>query len=223
MDKLRPENQEGMSPIYLDDILTIRDGTPRNEVAEQAIRCYSARHRRRRCAGAPSARGQANYSPAVRHVAQVAVERRCRIRRLSLDLGWRLMPTPRGSQPENTADHAAPRRANGRWAPGSSPNPGGRPKVIADIRHLARQHTTTALQALVEIAENGEHEAARVSAASAILDRAWGKPTTVLAGDGSMPAIAVTTEDKAAELAREQAATQAILDAAFGPEESAVK
>ena len=37
MDKLRPENQEGMSPIYLDDILTIRDGTPRNEVAEQAI------------------------------------------------------------------------------------------------------------------------------------------------------------------------------------------
>src|SRR5215207_4338328 len=108
------------------------------------------------------------------------------------------MPTPRGSQPENTADHAAPRRADGRWAPGSSPNPGGRPKVIADIRDLARQHTTTALQALVQIAENGEHEAARVSAASAILDRAWGKPTTVLAGDDSMPPIGMTIEHKAA-------------------------
>ena len=59
---------------------------------------------------------------------------------------------------------------------GRSGNPGGRPKVEGEIRELARQHTITALRILIEIAERGENESARVTAANAILDRGWGKP-----------------------------------------------
>src|SRR5262252_8252843 len=33
--------------------------------------------------------------------------------------------------PQNTSDHAT-RLPSGRWAPGRSPNPGGRPKIIAE-------------------------------------------------------------------------------------------
>ena len=38
-------------------------------------------------------------------------------------------------------------------------------------------YTKEALQTLVDIARNGRTDAARVSAANAILDRAYGKPT----------------------------------------------
>lgn len=63
----------------------------------------------------------------------------------------------------------------------------GRPKGAKDkltreagatLSDLARQHTATALEVLVQVARDGESEAARVSAANAILDRGYGKPTT---------------------------------------------
>jgi len=61
---------------------------------------------------------------------------------------------------------------------GQSGNPNGRPKVVAEVRDLARQHTTTAINTLVEIlGDKEEPAAARVSAASAILDRGYGKPS----------------------------------------------
>ena len=44
-----------------------------------------------------------------------------------------------------------------------------------EIRDLARRHTPAALATLVEICENGRNESARVAAASALLDRGWGK------------------------------------------------
>jgi hypothetical protein len=62
----------------------------------------------------------------------------------------------------------------------------GRPKGAKDvatrkqggtIAELARGHTKAALDALVTIAKSGESEGARVSAATAILDRGYGKPT----------------------------------------------
>ncbi len=46
-------------------------------------------------------------------------------------------------------------------------------RVIAE---MAREHAETALGVLVEIALRGESEAARVSAANALLDRGYGKP-----------------------------------------------
>jgi len=77
------------------------------------------------------------------------------------------------------------------FAPGQSGNPGGRPKASAKVRDLAREHTERALQVLVEIATEGESEAARVAAANAILDRGYGKPSQPVDGDGEGGAIPV--------------------------------
>ena len=60
---------------------------------------------------------------------------------------------------------------------GQSGNPGGRPKILADVREAARAHSVTAINALVEIIENKKAPpAARVAAANSILDRGFGKP-----------------------------------------------
>jgi hypothetical protein len=60
---------------------------------------------------------------------------------------------------------------------GQSGNPGGRPKEIAEVKALARTHTTTAINTLVSIAKSKKAtDAARVSACIALLDRGWGKP-----------------------------------------------
>ena len=50
------------------------------------------------------------------------------------------------------------------------------PKSITQIRSLARSHTRSALNILVQVMRNKDATpAARVSAANAILDRGWGK------------------------------------------------
>ncbi len=65
----------------------------------------------------------------------------------------------------------------GTFQKGRSGNPGGRPKVVHDVQAAAREHTALAMAALAEIcADVGVPAMARVSAASALLDRAWGKP-----------------------------------------------
>jgi hypothetical protein len=45
------------------------------------------------------------------------------------------------------------------------------------LSDLARQHTSIALDTLVDVCENGLNETARISAATAILDRGFGKPS----------------------------------------------
>lgn len=60
---------------------------------------------------------------------------------------------------------------------GQSGNPGGRPKSENPLREAARQYTTAALKTLVEVMKNKKAaSAARVTAAVAVLDRAYGKP-----------------------------------------------
>ena len=49
-------------------------------------------------------------------------------------------------------------------------------RAPTDIRSLARSHTNMAIKILAGIAKDGTNEAARVSAAVALLDRGWGKP-----------------------------------------------
>jgi hypothetical protein len=46
----------------------------------------------------------------------------------------------------------------------------------ANIRSLARAHTELALRTLTGIASSGKNESARVAAATALLDRGWGRP-----------------------------------------------
>lgn len=68
---------------------------------------------------------------------------------------------------------------------GQSGNPGGRPKVIGHVRDLARAHTEDALNTLVTITQDvTAPQSARVSAAQALLDRGWGKPSQPVDGDG---------------------------------------
>lgn len=65
-------------------------------------------------------------------------------------------------------------------------------KAPTEIRSLARAHTDSAIKALVGIMNQDEAPpAARVSAASAILDRGWGKPTQPIAGDDESPPIQI--------------------------------
>jgi hypothetical protein len=56
--------------------------------------------------------------------------------------------------------------------------PDGTPKkrLPTDLKSLARSHTQISIDALSGIAKNGESEAAKVSAAVALLDRGWGRP-----------------------------------------------
>ena len=68
------------------------------------------------------------------------------------------------------------------FKPGQSGNPGGRPKAIAEVLDLARKETAASIRTLARIRDDEEApHAARATSAIALLDRAWGKPTTMLA------------------------------------------
>jgi hypothetical protein len=73
-----------------------------------------------------------------------------------------------------------------RFEKGQSGNLGGRPRGYGDLRDIARQHTELALRTLVDIAEHGENESARVTAANALLDRGWGKPAVPITDEPPM-------------------------------------
>jgi Family of unknown function (DUF5681) len=65
----------------------------------------------------------------------------------------------------------------GTWKPGQSGNPGGRPKALVSVVTLARTHTREAIQTLKKIiSDKNASASARVSAATVLLDRGWGKP-----------------------------------------------
>jgi Family of unknown function (DUF5681) len=97
---------------------------------------------------------------------------------------------------------------------GQSGNPGGRPKEIAEVKELAREHMPAAIKALVSIMNNTKaSDAARVSAASALLDRGYGKPQQHISGDplpyvARLPAPMATSEEWAAAVRVEMAMQQ---------------
>jgi len=68
------------------------------------------------------------------------------------------------------------RTGRGQFQKGRSGNAGGRPKVVKPLQELARTHTEMAIRTLAHVARKGKNESARITAASMLLDRAFGKP-----------------------------------------------
>jgi hypothetical protein len=65
-----------------------------------------------------------------------------------------------------------------RFQKGQSGNPGGRPKVLGDLREAARKLTPEVLEMLSQVVKDKKAPpSARIAAGTVILDRAYGKPT----------------------------------------------
>ena len=76
------------------------------------------------------------------------------------------------------------RNKSGQFLPGTSGNPGGRPKDEARVAELARSYTSEAIDTLVYLMRNGRDERVRGTAAQALLDRGWGKPKLEVINEG---------------------------------------
>ena len=90
----------------------------------------------------------------------------------------------------------------------------GRPKGSKDkatreagatIAELAREHSGTAIETLSTIAQSGESESARVSAANAILDRGYGKPPQAIEYSGE-----IKSDGPLADISDEEAANMLV-------------
>jgi hypothetical protein len=114
-------------------------------------------------------------------------------------------------KPENTLADVPKRGVRGRWVPGASPNPGGRPAGMAEVRDLARSYTAIAIEKLAHLVQHAKSEQACIAAASELLSRGWGKPTQPIAGDDDMPAIGINGTAVATLTAEERAALVAAI------------
>lgn len=77
---------------------------------------------------------------------------------------------------------------------GQSGNPSGRPKVVGEIRDLARKHGPDAIRRLVELSRSSNGQVS-VAACREILDRAYGKaaqPQTGEDGEGPVEIVLVS-------------------------------
>ena len=69
-------------------------------------------------------------------------------------------------------------RSSTSFQKGQSGNPGGRPKTVKEVIELARSRTALAIETLAKICMDPKvPPSARVSAATALLDRGYGKPS----------------------------------------------
>jgi hypothetical protein len=75
-----------------------------------------------------------------------------------------------GSDPNGSG---SPRQQEG-VGPPRKPLP--KKKISPDLRSLARSHTLLSIKVLAGIAQNGQNDAARVAACTALLDRGFGRP-----------------------------------------------
>src|SRR5436190_387887 len=100
-----------------------------------------------------------------------------------------------------TLAHCSKKRPRGKSYPkGVSGNPGGRPKLppeIVELRALCRYFTRDAVEAIVGVMNNpSTPPSARVTAASLLLDRGWGRATETVEHSVSLPVPVPPDYDK---------------------------
>ena len=89
------------------------------------------------------------------------------------------------------ASHGGMREGSGRPA-------GAVNKATSELKfnlsELARQHTNDALETLVEVMKSGQSDSARIAAATAILDRGYGRPTKTTSLEVNAPFVPTRIE-----------------------------
>jgi hypothetical protein len=66
---------------------------------------------------------------------------------------------------------------SGKFQKGVSGNPGGRPRISAEVRDLVRSKAPRAFERLVDLMESQDERVA-IAASNAVLDRAFGRPAS---------------------------------------------
>ena len=83
---------------------------------------------------------------------------------------------------------------------GQSGNPSGRPRIVGELRDLARAHAPAAIQELARLALKAKSETARIAAIRELLDRGFGKPTQFVAADNEPALKDLNLEELRAEI-----------------------
>jgi|SRR5215471_4154188 len=99
------------------------------------------------------------------------------------------------------------------WQKGQpSANPGGRPKgPVADIAALAREYGPHAIATLVKCLNDPKH---RVAAATALLDRGYGRPHQTVVGEHNVSVLHLIAAKLVSETLEPTPATNAIASTA---------
>jgi hypothetical protein len=84
------------------------------------------------------------------------------------------------TKPEKQSNPIKPTGGHGGKREGAGRKRGVPNKVTIELAEAAREFTPQALETLRHVCEKGQSEAARVAAATALLDRAYGRPKQAL-------------------------------------------
>ncbi len=93
------------------------------------------------------------------------------------------------------ASHGGMRKGSGR--PAGAVNK-ATPELKLNLSELPREHTNNAVDTLVEVMKSGQSDLARIAAATAILNRVYGKPSMTQVDNSTghvITAIEVVADD----------------------------
>ena len=121
-------------------------------------------------------------------------------------------------QASNQVSNLRPVRGNPNWVKGKSGNPGGRAKHDVDIAALAREHGPRCIQVVASLLDDPDSRV-RVSAATVLLDRGFGRPNqnVTATGDGTLTLHLLAAQTIGRELL-ERAGGGTLIDGQISPD-----